>query len=101
MVTKVIYARLYNLGNYENERLEVEVTVEDSGAEAVAGAWEDAKQAVEEQHDRLQTERDEAAQRRREEYEERERARTAEILRQREERLTATKPVQATDEPPF
>jgi hypothetical protein len=27
MITKVAYARLFNLGNYENERIEVEATI--------------------------------------------------------------------------
>lgn len=57
MITKVVYARLYNLGNYENERLEVEVTVEDGSAAAVEGAWEDARNAVEAQRTRLQAQR--------------------------------------------
>lgn len=71
MVTKVIYARLYNLGNYENERLEVEVTVEGTGEVAVAEAWAGACQAVEDQHVALETARTEAARRQREEYEQR------------------------------
>lgn len=69
MVTKVIYARLYNLGNYENERLEVEVTVEGTGEVVVAEAWAGACQAVEDQHTALETARAEARQRERDEYE--------------------------------
>lgn len=78
MITEVIYARLFNLGNYENERLEVKVTVEDGSAAALEGAWEDARAAVEEQHARLQAQREEAERRQREAFE-------AEQARHREE----------------
>ena len=44
MITQVTYARLYNLGNYENERFEVAVTVEDGD---VTGAFELARATVE------------------------------------------------------
>lgn len=69
MITKIIYARLYNLGNYENERLEVEVTAPDGVS--TAEVWEAAVQAVEDQHLALEAARAEARQREREEYERR------------------------------
>src|SRR5262252_340200 len=34
MITTVTYGRLYNLGNYENEKLEVTIAVEDNDATA-------------------------------------------------------------------
>jgi hypothetical protein len=49
-ITAVTYARLYNLGNYENERLEVTVSVEDSDT---AAAFALAEAAVISEHDRL------------------------------------------------
>jgi hypothetical protein len=64
-VTTVTYARLWNLGNYENERLEATATVESDAATAFA----EARGAVEAEHARLQAERDAAEQRRREEWE--------------------------------
>lgn len=90
MITEIIYARLYNLGNYENERLEVKVTVEDTSAAALVGAWEDARQAVEQQHARLQAQRDEAERKRREEYQaEQERRRAEHETARTEPRTTA------------
>lgn len=64
-VITVTYERLYNLGNYENERLVAVVTVESDATTAFA----EARGAVEAEHARLQAERDEAERRRREEYE--------------------------------
>lgn len=57
MITKIVYARLFNLGNFENERLEVEVTVENGD---VAGAFYDAHTTVLEQQARLVNVREEA-----------------------------------------
>ena len=68
MVTKVVYARLYNLGNYENERFEVEVTVEDGSEIALAGAWDDARRAVEDQKAALEVLRAQEQQRQRDEW---------------------------------
>lgn len=66
----VTYARLWNLGNYENERLEVVVTVSTD----VEAAFAEAVQAVNDQHALMQAERDAAEQRRRDEWEEKQRA---------------------------
>lgn len=60
MITQITYARLYNLGNYENERLEVQVTVEDGDIEQ---AWIAAREAIEAERERAR----EAERRRREE----------------------------------
>ncbi len=49
MITQVAYARTYNLGNYENERIEAVATVENGDA---AAAYVEAKAAVETQHAR-------------------------------------------------
>lgn len=54
MITKIVYARLYNLGNYENERLEVEVAVENG---EWAAAFQEAREAVEAQHAQFEVER--------------------------------------------
>lgn len=54
MITSVTYARLYNLGNYENEKLEVTVTVEKNDATA---AFITAVATVESEHLRLLNER--------------------------------------------
>lgn len=76
-ITKITYARLYNLGNFENERLEVEVTVDGADAAAVAVGWATAVGEVERQHAQLEAERQEAEQQRREENQaEQERRRT-------------------------
>jgi hypothetical protein len=66
MVTRVIYARLFNLGNYENERLEVEVVVESGDYVA---AFDEARATVEAQQAQFQTERAAAEQARREAWE--------------------------------
>lgn len=66
----VTYARLWNLGNYENERLEVVVTVSTD----VEAAFAEAVQAVNDQHALMQAEKDAAEQRRRDEWEEKQRA---------------------------
>lgn len=42
-ITQISYARLHNLGNYENERFEVVVTVEEGD---VAGAFAEARAAT-------------------------------------------------------
>lgn len=55
MIATVTYARLYNLGNYENERLEVTVTTENGDA---AAAFAMAKAATDAEHDRLVAERE-------------------------------------------
>lgn len=92
MITKIIYARLFNLGNYENERLEVEIVVE--GGE-YAAAFIEAREAVETQHAQFQAERDAAEKRR---YAEQE----AEWARQRAEREAQRQQAQpAGDEQPF
>jgi septal ring factor EnvC (AmiA/AmiB activator) len=54
-VTKVIYERLYNLGNYENERLSAETQVLPD--ETPADAYNRARAAVEEEHRARQSER--------------------------------------------
>lgn len=54
MVTSVSYARLYNLGNYENEKLEVTVHVEDGD---VAAAFITAQATVENEHQRMVNDR--------------------------------------------
>ena len=64
-IITVTYARLWNLGNYENERLEAVAAVESDATTAFA----EAVSAVNDQHALMQAERDAAEQRRREEYE--------------------------------
>lgn len=54
MITSVTYARLYNPGNYENEKLEVTVQVEDGDATA---AFITAVATVESEHLRIVAER--------------------------------------------
>lgn len=66
MITRIIYARLFNLGNYENERLEVEVTVEHGD---YAAAFTEARGAVDAQQAQFQAEREAAEQQRRAEWE--------------------------------
>lgn len=63
MITRVVYARLFNLGKYENERLEVEVVVEGGD---YAAAFDEARQTVEAQQAQFQAEREAAARARRE-----------------------------------
>lgn len=78
-IITVTYARLWNLGNYENERLEAVATVE-SDAES---AFAEAVQAVNDQHALMQAERDAAEQRRHEEWEAKQQeARMARALKQ-------------------
>lgn len=50
MITSVTYARLYNLGNYENERLEVTIQVEENDA---TSAFIAAVSTVETEHQRM------------------------------------------------
>lgn len=85
MITKIVYARLFNLGNYENERLEVEIPVERGD---YAAAFTEAREAVEAQQRQFQAEREAAERRRREEWE-------AERERQRLEREAREAPQQA------
>jgi hypothetical protein len=87
VITKVVYARLYNLGDYENERLEVEVYVEDDNTQL---AFAEAKAAIEEQHARLDAERAEAARRAQEEWE-----------AKRQEQLAAIRARESANEPSF
>lgn len=54
MITQITYARLYNLGSYENERLEVTVSVENDD---VTAARITAVAAVEAEHQRMVEER--------------------------------------------
>lgn len=54
MITTVTYARLYNLGSYENERLEVTVSVEEGD---VTAAFITAQAAIEAEHVRMLNER--------------------------------------------
>lgn len=54
MITTVTYARLYNLGNYENEKLEVTVSVKDGD---VTAARITAVATVESEHTRMVEER--------------------------------------------
>lgn len=85
-VITVTYARLWNLGNYENERLEAVATVESDATSAFA----EAVQAVTDQHALMQAERDEAEEKRQAEYE-------AERQRRREERETTKAKAANTD----
>src|SRR5689334_900997 len=50
MIKEVTYERLYNLGNYENEKLGVTVSVQDDDIET---AFDRARSAVEAEHDHL------------------------------------------------
>lgn len=54
MITQITYARLYNLGSYENERLEVTVQVEENDATA---AFITAVATVETEHRRMMDDR--------------------------------------------
>ena len=54
MITSVTYGRLYNLGNYENEKLEVTVQVEDGD---VTAAFITAVATVESEHTRMLNDR--------------------------------------------
>jgi hypothetical protein len=98
-ITTVTYERLYNLGNYENERLVAQVAV--GPDEDVHSAFFFAKSAVEEQHARLTVEREEAEQRKREEWEAEQRRRREEREAQRLAAATPATTQGATDEPPF
>jgi hypothetical protein len=66
MITTVTYARLFNLGNYENERLEVTATVENGD---VSAAFLECHTAVVAEQAQLVAEREAAEKRRREEWE--------------------------------
>ena len=55
-IITVTYARLWNLGNYENERLEAVAAVESDATTAFA----EAVSAVNDQHALMQAERDAA-----------------------------------------
>lgn len=55
-VTRVVYAQLVNLGNYENVRLEVEVTPEPG--QAVAEAFDQARGFVRQQVQQMESDRD-------------------------------------------
>lgn len=98
-VTKVIVARLHNLGNYENIRFECEATVEDGD---VAAAWATARQACAAAFTAFEADREAEEQRAREEREARYKAQREEDERRRLERLNAQKlqEPQAID-PPF
>lgn len=67
MVTRIVYRRLYNLGNYENETFEVEITTGPELSEQEA--WCEAFAAVEEARDQAIARRTERDQRMRQEYE--------------------------------
>lgn len=54
MITQIGYARLYNLGNYENEKLEVTVSVVDGD---VTAAFLTAQMTIEAEHQRMLNER--------------------------------------------
>lgn len=54
MIQSITYARLYNLGNYENEKFEVTVSVEDND---VASAFATAIDTVEAEHTHMANER--------------------------------------------
>ena len=49
MITQVTYERLFNLGNYESERISATATVESADIE---GAYDEARTAVETEHNR-------------------------------------------------
>lgn len=49
MITQVTYERLFNLGNYESERISATATVESADIE---GAYDEARTAVETEHER-------------------------------------------------
>lgn len=70
MITRIVYRRLYNLGNYENETFEVEVDVSSDGSpDAVEAAWAEAFAEVETARDQAIARRTEREQRMRQEYE--------------------------------
>jgi hypothetical protein len=76
VITKVVYARLFNLGNYENERIEVEAVI---GADENPGAiFEELRKAADQQHEEFQAarvrEQEERDRKYREEYEARRQA---------------------------
>lgn len=88
-ITAVTYARLYNIGNYENIRYEAVVTVEDGNIDA---AFDMGRRAVEAQYARFEQEREEAAERQRQEWK-------AEAARRQEEAERAAQ--QSTKTAPF
>lgn len=90
-ITNITVARLYNLGNFENMKYEVQVIVEDGN---VDGAFSMARSTIEAQHARFEQERQEARRREREEAEQRQKEREAQWARERAERMAQ----QADDE---
>ena len=65
MITQISYARLYNVGNFENIKFEAVATVEDGNA---ATAFEEAKSAVHAEMATWVAERTAAEQRKRDAY---------------------------------
>lgn len=94
--TRVIVARLHNLGNYENIRFECEATVEDGD---VPAAWSVARQACADAFTAFEADREAEEQRRRAEREARYKAQREEDERRRLERLNAQQ-LQAQQGPP-
>jgi hypothetical protein len=86
MITTVTYARLFNLGNYENERLEVTFTVENGD---VSAAFLECHTAVVAAQAQLVAEREAAEKRLREEWEAEQKERRA---RAEAERAARSKP---------
>lgn len=57
-ITTITVGRLFNTGNYENMRYEVQISVEDGD---IDGAFSMARSTIEAQHARFLAEREEAA----------------------------------------
>lgn len=96
-VTRVIVARLHNLGNYENIRFECEATVEDD----VGAAWSAARQACAAAFTAFEADREAEEQRARKEREARYKAQREEDERRRLERLNAQQGPPVEADPPF
>jgi len=97
MITQIVYARLYNTGNYENLRLEATAIVEDGDTQA---AFAEARMAVEIQYQVFVTAREEAERRQREAWDAQEKERRAKYeaaaLRERQEQDARN-----AEDPPF
>ncbi len=95
-ISRVVVARLHNLGNYENIRFECEATVEDGD---VPAAWSEARRACADAFLTFEADREAEERRAREEREARYKAEREEDERRRLERLGAEKPHPPTEAP--
>ena len=87
-IIQITYSRLHNLGNYENERFEVTVTVEEGD---VAAAFTEARITTDQAHTQMEAVRAEQFQRQQEEYRLEQERRTQERQRQRQQEEQAAR----------